>query len=84
MRKPFVILQLRIKQWGFADDANRVFNYPLTLSRLLCISYTGAYHIGYIKDQTGSSCGFDGYKANLIAINGSENVARYVLVLGVR
>lgn len=72
-----------IIQWGFADDGNRVFNYPLTMTRLLCVSYTGAYHIGYIKNQTGGSLSFDGYRADLSAVSSSDNVARYVLVLGV-
>lgn len=56
-------------QWGFADDSNRVFNYPLTMTRLLCVSYTGAYHIGYVKNQTGGSLSFDGYRADLSAVS---------------
>lgn len=76
-------LPLAGRQWGFADDDNRVFNYPLTMARLLCVSYTGAYHIGYIKDQMTGSLGFDGYQANLNAISSTQNIARYVLILGI-
>lgn len=72
-----------IIQWGFADDSKRVFNYPLSLTRLLGLYYTGAYNIGFVYDQSNSACYFKAYNAELKPIPEANTASRFFLVIGV-
>ena len=72
-----------IIQWGTADDTNRLFRYPLSLTRLLGIYYTGAYNIGFIYAQSSSSCSFKAYDASLNPIPDSNTAGRFFLVIGI-
>lgn len=72
-----------IIQWGFADDTNRLFRYPLSLTRLLGIFYTGAYNLGYVYNQSNSVCYFKSYDTNLKPIADSGTASRFFLVIGV-
>lgn len=71
-----------IIQWGSADDANKTFNYPLSLTKLLGIYYTGAYNIGFIYNQSNSTCYFKAYDAALNLITESNTAGRFLLVIG--
>ena len=71
------------RQWGSANDTNKLFKYPLSLTRLLGIYYTGAYNLGFVYDQSNSDCYFKAYNADLTPIVASDTASRYFLVIGV-
>ena len=72
-----------IIQWGSADDTNKIFRYPLSLTKLLGIYYTGAYNIGFVYNQTNNVCSFKAYDAALNSIPESNTAGRFFLVIGV-
>lgn len=72
-----------IIQWVFADDTDKNFRYPLSLTKLLGLYYTGAYNLGFVYDQSNSDCYFKAYNADLNPIAASSTTSRYFLVIGV-